>query len=90
MDRAARHSTSSSGEVGAKPEHDREVDAGDERQEGSRPQRCGTAADEEETFAGWRARGEDGPGPRSFGFDDRPARNLANPDPVPAATRREP
>jgi len=55
--------------------------AGDERQEGSRPQRCGTAADEEETFAGWRASGDDGHSPRSFGFDDRSARNLANPRP---------
>jgi hypothetical protein len=60
-----------------------------ERQEGSRPQRCGTAADEEQTFAGWSASGDDGPGPRSFGFDDRPAENLANPDPVPAATCRD-
>jgi hypothetical protein len=73
-----------------KPERDREVVAGDERQEGSRPQRCGTAADEEETFAGWNASGDIGPGPRSFGFDDRPDENLANPDLVPAATCREP
>jgi hypothetical protein len=73
-----------------KPERDREVVAGDERQEGSRPQRCGTATDEEETFAGWSASGDIGPGPRSFGFDDRPERNLANPDLVPAATCREP
>jgi len=73
--------TSSSDGVGEKPEHDREVVAGDERQEGSRPQRCGTAADEEETFAGWRASGDDGYSPRSFGFDDRSARNLANPRP---------
>ena len=39
---------------------------------------------------GGSASGDDGPGPRSFGFDDRSARNLANPDPVPAATCREP
>ena len=57
-DRPARTCASSSDGVGGKPEHDREVVAGDERQEGSRPQRCGTAADEEQTFAGWeRQRG---------------------------------
>lgn len=51
--------TSSPDGVGGKPERDREVEAGDERQEGSRPQRCGTAADEEQTFAGWeRQRGD--------------------------------
>lgn len=51
--------TSSSDGVGGKPEHGREAVAGDERQEGSRPQRCGTAADEEQAFAGWeRQRGD--------------------------------
>jgi hypothetical protein len=79
---------SSSDEVGAKPRRSRDR-PGDERQEGSRPQRCGTATDEEQTFAGWSASGDIGPGPRSFGFDDRPEGNLANPDPVPAATCRE-
>jgi hypothetical protein len=39
---------------------------------------------------GGSASGNTGPGPRSFGFDDRSGRNLANPDPIPAATCRKP
>jgi hypothetical protein len=68
----------------------------DERQEGSRPQRCGPAADEEKTFEGWSAQGHPAHGPR-WTFDRKVGRAPTNaegptwrtPDLVPAENTLE-